>query len=82
MIDIERIEKTKWFRYLLRYRLIDRREVRNLRIRLDFERMRREMCAFDAFYLLSEKYGLSPDTIQTILFRSSRRKNDEENKDG
>jgi len=76
MIDIEKIEKKKWFRYLLRYNLIDKREVRNVKIRLDFAEMRKEMCAFDAFFLLSEKYGVSVDTVQSVLFRRKPMKRD------
>jgi len=74
MINPEKIEEKKWFRFLLKHHLIDTLEFRNLKIRRDFALMRREMCAFDAFYLLSEKYSLSFETIRTILFRSSRRK--------
>jgi len=71
---LERIEKSKAFRFFVKYKIIDRVEWRNLKIRSDFAKMRREMCAFDAFYLLIEKYSLSYETIRTILFRSSRRK--------
>jgi len=71
---LERIEKSKAFRFFTKYKLIDRLEFRNLKIRIDFKQMRKEMCAFDAFYLLIEKYSLSFETIRTILFRSSRRK--------
>lgn len=74
VINIEKLEKSRVFAYLSKHHLIDTLEFRNLKIRRDFALMRREMCAFDAFYLLSEKYSLSFETIRTILFRSSRRK--------
>ena len=74
MINIKKIEEKKWFCYLLKHNLINKQELRNLKIRRDFSLMRRNMCAFDAFYLLSEKYSLSFETIRTILFRRSRRK--------
>jgi len=74
MIDIDRIEKTRWFRYLLRYKLINMREVRNLKIRLDHHALIKEKDFHEAILLLSEKYSLSTDTIRSILYRKERQK--------
>ena len=75
MIDIEKIEKKKWFRYLLHYNLINKQEVRNLKIRLDHRSLIKEKDFHESIYLLSEKYSLSNDTIRSILYRKDRLKN-------
>ncbi len=75
VVNIEKLEKSRLFKFLESLNLINKQELRNFRIRNDFAQMRKEMDAQDAFFLISEKYSVSYETVRTILFRQSRRKN-------
>ena len=74
VINIKDIENLRLFKYLDRNDLIDRIGVRNLHIKNDYKELRRQYSQGDSIFYLSEKYSLSEDTINTILFRKRRKK--------
>lgn len=54
--------------------LIDEIALRNYKIKLEYHKLRKTKPIMDAMFDLSEKYNLSFDTINTILFRPRNKK--------
>ena len=54
--------------------LIDEIALRNYKIKLEYYKLRKTKPIMAAMFDLSDKYNLSFDTINTILFRSRNKK--------
>ena len=73
--NIESLLSDKKFLKFQSLGLIDEIALRNLRIKSEYRSLKKSVSMYEAIFQLSEKYSLSTDSINSILFRKRRRKN-------
>lgn len=54
--------------------LIDERALRNYLIRYEYQELRKTRSQLSAIFFLSDKYHISSDTVNSILFRKQQNK--------
>ena len=74
-LQIEQIISDSKFKEYLSLGLIDDIALRNLKIKSEYSQLRKSHSMFDAIYILADNYFLSPDSINSILFRPRNKKN-------
>ena len=72
IIDISKLETKPHFKRLQSAGLIDSIALRNLKVKSEYNQLRKSKTRTDAIYLLTEKYHLSYDSIWSILFRERK----------
>ena len=72
--DINKILSGTQFKTLRSMGLIDEIALRNLIIKLEYKKLREIHSQIDSFYILTEKFFLSYDSINNILFRKRQKK--------
>ncbi len=73
-LNIEHILNDNKFKEFYSLGLIDEIAVRNLKIKYEYAQLRKTNSMFSAISILSSKYFLSFDSINSILFRERHRK--------
>ena len=73
-ISISRILSGSQFQHLKRAGFIDQIAHRNYLIQQDYSTLRKNYSQIDSVYFLSEKYGISYDTIWSAIFRKRKLK--------
>ena len=68
-IDISSILSDAKFAFFQSLGLIDKIALRNLAIRTEYHQLKESLSQYEAKYFLADKYNLSLDTINTILYR-------------
>jgi hypothetical protein len=74
MTDVQKIIDDPKYREFRSLGIIDEVGVRNLKIKKDFNELRKVQTIFQAELALSEKYNLSEYAIHSILFRKRIKK--------
>jgi hypothetical protein len=69
MTDVHEIIEDPKFREFKSLGIINLVGVRNLKIKMDYNELRKEHKIYEAEAILAEKYKLSEFTIHSILFR-------------
>jgi hypothetical protein len=77
-IGISRLISTPLFKRLDEAGIIDKTALRNLLIREEYSDLRATHPSIESLYILKEKHHLSFDSINTIVFRTGRRKKTQE----
>lgn len=73
-LNIEQLLNDPSFKEFQSHGLIDEKALRNLKIRNEYKLLKRTKTQLSAIFELSEKYGLTFDSIHHILYRRSSRK--------
>ena len=71
-LDISKLENKPHFKHLKSIGLIDSVALRNLKIKSEYNQLRKIKSRTETIYLLAEKYHLSYDSIWSILFRERK----------
>ncbi len=71
-LDISKLETKPHFKRLQSFGLIDSIALRNLKIKSEYNQLRKSKTRTETIYLLAEKYHLSYDSIWSILFRERK----------
>ncbi len=73
-LNIEQLLNNPSFKEIQAHGLIDEKALRNLKIRNEYKSLKRTKTQLGAIFELSEKYGLTFDSIHHILYRRPSRK--------
>jgi len=73
-LDIAKIQSNRLFKKMHSYGLINELVLRNLQIKSEYLELRKTNHQIESIFILSEKYHLSYDAINTILFRKRQNK--------
>ncbi len=73
-LNIDKLTTDSKFQEYLSLGLIDNIALRNLKIKSDYSNLRKTHPMFESIHILSLKYFLSFDSINSILFRPRRKK--------
>lgn len=71
-LDISKLESKPHFKRLQSVGLINSVALRNLKIKAEYNQLRKSKTRTETIYLLAEKYHLSYDSIWSILFRERK----------
>lgn len=74
LLDIEQLISTPLFKTFHSIGLIDEIALRNIIIKAEYQHLRKTHTQLSAIFFISEKYHLSYDAINSILFRKRQNK--------